>query len=200
MHHVILWIIKPFLYALWIKKSLLLFLLCPRSAVDERAGRFPGCGCWDQLHESAEVWSVPPDKNFHAVLQPCVGQCAREPKNILDIHLLAYIKCKGNKHNKTLKYDEYVSHFQVDEGLHIRERQAQEKAHEKDVRLLHCQVKNCLVAFDFLKKENTAILVNKAKPKRVQSRRGMNEISSLRCTQNETAAYGTIAKSIVCLS
>lgn len=45
-----------------------------------------------------------------------------------------------------------VSHFHVDERLHIGELEAEEEAHKLDIPLLHCQVKNCLVAFDFLKK------------------------------------------------
>lgn len=65
---------------LLLKKSLSLSLLCLRFAVNERAGRSPGCGCWDQHHDSAAAGSVLPDKGFRAALRPCVGRYVREPK------------------------------------------------------------------------------------------------------------------------
>lgn len=75
-----------------------------------------------------------------------------------------------------MQYRHHVSHFHVDERLHIGELEAEEEAHKLDIPLLHCQVKNCLVAFDFLK--DKGILVNKVRLKQHQSKCGMNEISS----------------------
>ncbi len=62
------------------KENHSLSLLCLRSAANERAGRSPGCGCWDQHHDSAAAGSVPPERGFHVAPQPCAEQCVREPE------------------------------------------------------------------------------------------------------------------------
>ena len=50
-----------------------------RSAAGEPAGRFPGCGCWDQLLSSAAAAGSPLGGGYHGDQRPCVKLCDHAP-------------------------------------------------------------------------------------------------------------------------